>query len=79
MNKKLGFIVAATLLGLSAASFADSTEDLINALVAKGILTEDEADVLSKKNVGERHAQEKKIKVSYLLVNTSMKVNYTVT
>ncbi len=62
MNKKLGFIVAATLLGLSAASFADSTEDLINALVTKGILTEDEADVLSKKNVGERQAQEKKDK-----------------
>ncbi len=62
MNKKLGFIVAATLLGLSAASFADSTEDLINALVTKGILTEDEADVLFKKNAGERHAQEKKDK-----------------
>ena len=62
MNKKLGLIVAATLLGLSVPSFADSTEDLINALVAKGILTEDEAGVLSKKNAGERQAQEKKDK-----------------
>ena len=60
MNKKLGLIFAATLLGLSVPSFADSTGDLINALVAKGILTEDEAGVLSKKNAGERQAQEKK-------------------
>jgi len=37
------------LAGLPLASFADSTEDLVNALVTKGVLTEEEGALLAKK------------------------------
>jgi phosphate-selective porin OprO and OprP len=52
MNFKLKKLVAATL--------ADSTDDIVNALMAKGILTEEEGALLLKGRVGEKEAAEKK-------------------
>ena len=48
MNKKkiLGLSVALAVSFFSNVSFADSTEDLIDALVTKGVLTEDEGALL---------------------------------
>ena len=62
MKKKLIYTLAAILIGFSTSIFADSTEDLVNALVAKGILTEDEASLLIKKNTGESKARDQKVK-----------------
>ena len=57
MKKNLikGLVVSA--LAFSAPVFSDTTEDLVNALVTKGILTEDEAALLSKKHAGESKAK----------------------
>ena len=41
-----GLVVSA--LAFSVPVFSDTTEDLVNALVTKGILTEDEAALLTK-------------------------------
>ena len=62
MKKKLIYTLAAILIGFSTSIFADSTEGLVNALVAKGILTEDEASLLIKKNTGESKARDQKVK-----------------
>ncbi len=52
MNFKLRSIAAATagalLLGFGANAMADTTDDLLNALIAKGVLTEEEGQLLSK-------------------------------
>ena len=49
-------------LAFSAPVFSDTTEDLVNALVTKGILTEDEAVLLSKQNASESKARDQKVK-----------------
>ena len=56
MNKKkiLGLSVAMAVSSFSNLSFADSTEDLIDALVTKGVLTEDEGALLSKGRKAEK-------------------------
>ncbi|MBC7755886.1 MAG: hypothetical protein H7Z20_04425 [Bdellovibrio sp.] len=51
MNYKLRQLVAATLagtalLGFGANTFADTTDDIVNALIAKGVLTEEEGALL---------------------------------
>ena len=51
MNYKLRHLVAATLagtalLGFGANAFADTTDDIVNALIAKGVLTEEEGALL---------------------------------
>jgi phosphate-selective porin OprO and OprP len=51
MNYKLRQLVAATLagtalLGFGANAFADTTDDIVNALIAKGVLTEEEGALL---------------------------------
>ena len=51
MNIKLRNLVAATLagtalLGFGANAFADTTDDIVNALIAKGVLTEEEGALL---------------------------------
>lgn len=52
MNFKLRSMAVATagalLFGFGANAFADTTDDLLNALIAKGILTEEEGQLLSK-------------------------------
>ena len=56
MKKNLikGLVVSA--LAFSVPVFSDTTEDLVNALVTKGILTEDEAALLSKQHASESKA-----------------------
>ena len=49
-NKMLASAMALALTTMSAQALADTTEDLINALVTKGVLTEDEGALLSKAN-----------------------------
>ena len=65
MNFKLRNLVAATLagtalLGFGANAMADSTDDIVNALMAKGVLTEEEGALLLKGRTGEKEAAEKK-------------------
>jgi len=65
MNFKLRSLVAATLagtalLGFGANAMADSTDDIVNALMAKGVLTEEEGALLLKGRTGEKEAAEKK-------------------
>ena len=47
-NKIITGAVSAAVLSLSGIVFADTTEDLVNALVTKGVLTEEEGALLSK-------------------------------
>ncbi len=65
MNFKLRSLVASTLastflLGFAGTAIADSTDDIVNALMAKGVLTEEEGALLLKGRTGEREAAEKK-------------------
>jgi phosphate-selective porin OprO and OprP len=74
MNIKLSKLISATVLGgsllaVQPAAFADSTSDLINALIAKGVLTEEEGALLMKGRTGEREAAEAKSKKEIRVVN----------
>lgn len=66
------------MLSLGQAAMADSTEDLVNALVAKGVLTYEEAAPLMKDHDSERAAQDKaakssgKIKISEFIDNATL-------
>ncbi len=67
MNIKLRNLVAATLagtalLGFAGTTFADTTDDIVNALMAKGILTEEEGALLMRGRTGEKEAADKKKK-----------------
>ncbi len=67
MNIKLcGFVAAALstafLAGFAGSAMADSTDDIVNALVAKGVLTEEEGALLMRGRSGEKEAQENKQK-----------------
>ena len=67
MNFKLRSLVAATLagsmlMGFGVNAMADSTTDIVNALVAKGVLTEEEGALLTKGRVDEAAGQAKAIK-----------------
>ena len=58
--KKLTTAIALSgIISLPVVSFADSTEDLVNALVTKGVLTEEEGALLSKNNTKEKKSQAK--------------------
>lgn len=50
------------MLGAAPAVLADSTDDIINALIAKGVLTEEEGSLLQKGRAGEKEAAEEKKK-----------------
>lgn len=52
-------VSGALLLGAMPA-MADSTDDIINALISKGVLTEEEGALLMKGRAGEKEAAEKK-------------------
>ncbi|HOY70590.1 MAG TPA: porin [Methylotenera sp.] len=65
MNTKLRHIVvsalaSASLLAFTVNAMADTTDDIVNALVAKGVLTEEEGALLMKGRTGEKEAAEKK-------------------
>jgi len=65
MNFKLSNLVAATLagsmlMGFGTNAMADSTDDIVNALIAKGVLTEEEGALLMKGREGEKEAAAKK-------------------
>ncbi len=46
-------VTASLMLGFGANAMADSTTDIVNALVAKGVLTEEEGSLLTKGHDGE--------------------------
>ena len=65
MNFKLNKLVAAALastalMGFGNTAIADTTDDIVNALMAKGILTEEEGALLMRGRTGEKEAAEKK-------------------
>ena len=65
MSFKLNKLIAATLagsmlMGFGANAMADSTDDIVNALIAKGVLTEEEGALLMKGREGEKEAAAKK-------------------
>lgn len=67
MNFKLSHLVAATLagsmlMGFGANAMADSTTDIVNALVSKGVLTEEEGALLTKGHADEAAGQAKALK-----------------
>lgn len=69
MNYKLHSLVAAAvagslMMGFGANAIADSTDDIVNALIAKGVLTEEEGALLQKGRAGEKEAAEAKKKNS---------------
>lgn len=53
-------LAGTVVLGFCSNAMAETTEDIINALVAKGVLTEEEGDLLSKGRKTERAATEEK-------------------
>lgn len=63
-NKILVAAVASATLALSANVYADSTQDLIDALITKGVLTEDEGALLAKGRKAEKKAMDKKVGTS---------------
>ncbi|HQC28568.1 MAG TPA: porin [Methylotenera sp.] len=62
--KHCGLIVAALagamMMGFGTNAMADSTDDIVNALIAKGVLTEEEGALLLKGRTGEKEAAEAK-------------------
>jgi len=55
---------AALMLSFGGQAMADSTEDIINALVGKGVLTEEEGSLLLKGRAGEKEAAPKMPKIT---------------
>ncbi len=53
-------VTGALLFGFGANAMADSTDDILNALIAKGVLTEEEGELLMKGRNGEKEAAAKK-------------------
>jgi phosphate-selective porin/polyhydroxyalkanoate synthesis regulator phasin len=53
-------ISSVLLFGFTANAMADSTSDIVNALVSKGVLTEEEGDLLSKGRNMEEESQKKR-------------------
>lgn len=51
------YLAMAGLISLPTFSYADSTEDLVNALVTKGVLTEEEGALLSKNRSKEKKSE----------------------
>lgn len=55
-------VSGALLMGMGANAMADSTDDIVNALISKGVLTEEEGALLMKGRQGEKEAAEEKKK-----------------
>ncbi|MDZ4140646.1 MAG: porin [Methylotenera sp.] len=65
MNLKLNSLVAATLtgwlmMGFGTNAMADKADSIVNALVKKGLLTEEEGALLLKESVDEKEVSDKK-------------------
>lgn len=60
--RSLVAIAFASTTMMSVNALADSTDDIVNALVAKGVLTEEEGSLLLKGRAGEKEAAAKKAK-----------------
>ena len=56
-------VTGALLFGFGANAMADSTDDIVNALIAKGVLTEEEGALLQKGREGEKAGAAKKPKI----------------
>jgi phosphate-selective porin OprO/OprP len=74
MNFKLRSLVAATLagsmlMGFGTSAMADSTDDILNALIAKCRLTEEEGALLQKGRTGEKEAAAEKKKTAVSIKN----------
>ena len=83
MNYKLHSLVAATLtssllMGFGVNAMADSTFDLVQALVAKGVLTEEEAIPLMKGRENDIQLADKKVKKAARLTVSDAIDNATV-
>lgn len=83
MNYKLRSLVAATLagsflMGFGINAMADSTTDIVNALVSKGVLTEEEGALLTKGHDGEKEGQAKAMKKASKLTVSDAIDNATV-
>ena len=63
-SMKLRGVIAAVsgalVMGFGANAMADSTDDILQALIAKGVLTEEEGALIGKGRTGEKEAAEKK-------------------
>jgi phosphate-selective porin OprO/OprP len=57
-------VSGAMLMGMGANAMADSTDDIINALVGKGVLTEEEGALLMRGRTGEKEAADEKKKTA---------------
>lgn len=62
MYSKTKMLVAAACMTFATATYADSTNDLVQALVSKGVLTEEEGALLNKGHASEIEVQRKKEK-----------------
>ncbi|HAC90737.1 MAG TPA: hypothetical protein DCF63_08900 [Planctomycetaceae bacterium] len=71
LRGKLAVILMTGLVGSASTAMADTTVDLVQALMAKGVLTEEEGQLLLKDRIGEK-AAEKKVKKG----NTAANVSY---
>ena len=78
MRGVVAAVTGALLFGFGANAMADSTTDIVNALVAKGVLTEEEGALLNKGREGEAAGQAKamkkatKLKVSDAIDNAEL-------
>ena len=82
MRGVVAAVTGALLFGFGANAMADSTTDIVNALVAKGVLTEEEGALLNKGREGEKAGQEKALKkagrvtISDAIENATVYGNY---
>lgn len=59
MRGVVAAVAGALMFGFGANAMADSTDDIINALIAKGVLTEEEGSLLQKGRDGEKAGKAK--------------------
>jgi phosphate-selective porin OprO/OprP len=64
------------LMGFGTSAMADSTDDILNALIAKGILTEEEGALLQKGRTGEKEAAEAKKKTAVSSKNKDGSISF---
>ena len=64
MRGVVAAVSGALLFGFGTNAMADSTDDILNALIAKGVLTEEEGALLMKGREGEKAGNAKKVKVT---------------
>jgi predicted porin len=82
MSFKLNKLVAATLtgtclLGFGANAMADSTEDILNALVAKGVMSEDQAVAILKGSEAEKAEAAKPKEFDFINADAPFKYNFS--